>query len=194
MNREVMAAFEATPRFAFLRDELEPHAWSDRILPIECGEAIEGVDTQAFVISRLALEPGHRVLEVGTGTGFTAAVMSRLAARVVTLDRYRTLVDDARARLDTLGIANVVCRQADGSNGLAAESPYDRIVVWCAFDSTPKIFLDQLASGGHLIAAIGPEEGRQSLVQLLKVGSRFEREELGEVRFQPFLPGISAKL
>ncbi len=194
MPKAVVDAFEATPRAAFLREELEPHAWSDRVLPIECGESIEGVDTQAFVIATLGLEPGHRVLEVGTGTGYTAAVMAQLAARVVTLDRYRTLTDLARARLDNLGVTGAVCQQADGSQGLPAESPFERIVVWCAFDGLPKLFLDQLASGGHMIAAIGPDEGRQALVRLIKVGSRFEREELGEVRFQPFVPGISAKL
>lgn len=194
MPKQVVAAFEATPRSAFIAEHLEPHAWCDRMLPIECGEAIEGVDTQAFVIARLGLEPEHRVLEVGTGTGFTAAVMSRLAARVTTLDRYRTLVEQARMRLDRLGVNNVVVQQADGSQGLPSESPFERIVVWCAFDSLPKLFLDQLASGGSMIAPIGPEEDRQTLVRLIKVGSRFEREDLGEVRFQPFLRGVAAKL
>lgn len=194
MSRQVVAAFEATPRSAFIAEHLEPHAWSDRMLPIDCGEAIEGVDTQAYVIAMLGLEPEHRVLEVGTGSGFTAAVMSRLAARVVTLDHYRTLADHARARLDQFGVTNVVVRQADGAQGLPAESPFERIVVWCAFDSLPKHFLDQLASGGSMIAPIGPEEDRQTLVRLIKVGSRFEREDLGEVRFQPFLRGVAAKL
>jgi len=194
MPNQVVAAFEATPRSAFIGEHLEPHAWSDRMLPIECGEAIEGIDTQAYVIAMLGLEPEHRVLEVGTGTGFTAAVMSRLAARVITLDHYRTLADQARLRLDRFGVTNVVVQQADGSTGLPAESPFERIVVWCAFDSLPKLFLDQLASGGSMIAPIGPEEGRQTLVRLTKVGSRFEREDLGEVRFQPFLRGVASKL
>ena len=194
MPIQVVAAFEATPRWSFVGEHLEPLSWSDRMLPIGCGEAIEGVDTQAYVIAALGLEPDHRVLEVGTGSGFTAAVMSRLAARVVTLDRYRTLVDEARARLEQLGTTNVVVRQSDGNQGLPAESPFDRIVIWCAYDSLPKHFLDQLASGGSMIVAIGGEESPQTLERLIKVGSRFEREDLGEVRFQPLVRGVAAKL
>ena len=121
--------FEATPRRGFLPGQWQTIAWSDRMVPIECGEAIEGADLQASVIARLQIEPGHRVLEIGTGSGYTAAVMARLAARVVTVDRYKTLAEQARQRFEALGIVNVVVRQADGSNGLPGEGPFDRIVV-----------------------------------------------------------------
>jgi protein-L-isoaspartate(D-aspartate) O-methyltransferase len=194
IGHETIEAFEATPRPAFLPGHLEGCAWSDRMLPIDCGEAIEGVDTQALVISALAFEPGHRVLEIGTGTGYTAAVISRLAGRVVTLDRYRTLTEQAKARCDQLGITNVVVRQADGSTGLAAEGPFDRIVVWTAFEEHPRTFLDQLSSGGLMMAPIGPPEERQVLARLTKVGSRFDREDIGAVRFQPFIKGVAVKL
>jgi protein-L-isoaspartate(D-aspartate) O-methyltransferase len=190
--RDVVAAFEATPRAAFVPQHHEPHAWSDRMLPIDCGEAIEGVDTQAHVIASLGFEPGHRVLEIGTGSGFSAAVISRLAGRVITLDRYKTLTDQAKQRFEQLCITNVTVRQADGAHGLAAEGPFDRIVVWCAFDSHPRLFVDQLASGGYMVAPIGPEEGRQVLARLTKVGSRFDREDIGEVRLQPFIKGVAA--
>lgn len=192
--REVLAAFEATPRAAFLSGQHHPIAWSDRMIPIECGEAIEGVDLQAKVIASLALEPGSRVLEIGTGSGYTAAVMSRLAARVVTVDRYKTLVELARQRFEMLGIANAFVRQADGSAGLAGEGPFDRIVVWAAFDSLPRAFVDQLATTGIMITPIGPEEGRQSLSRLSKIGSRFEREDIETVRFLPIAKGLAAKL
>jgi protein-L-isoaspartate(D-aspartate) O-methyltransferase len=162
------------------------------MLPIECGEAMEGADLQAAVIAALALEPGNRVLEIGTGSGFTAAVMARLAGRVVTIDRYKTLVEQARQRFEALGIANVVARQADGTNGLPNEGPFDRIVAWAAFDSLPRFLLDQLSSGGTVIAPIGPEEGEQVVAKLTKVGSRFEREDIGIVRLQPILPGVAA--
>ena len=190
----VISAFEATPRAPFLAGHYYNLAWSDRMLPIECGEAIEGADLQAQVISALAFEPGNRVLEIGTGSGYTAAVISRLAGRVTTIDRYKTLVDQARQRFEQFGIQNVTTRQADGANGLASEGPFDRIVVWAAFDSHPRIFVDQLSTGGTMIAAIGPEEGKQVLVRLTKVGSRFEREDIGEVRFQPILKGAAAVL
>jgi protein-L-isoaspartate(D-aspartate) O-methyltransferase len=190
--KALIAAFEATPRRGFLAAHFHQLAWSDRMLPIECGEAIEGADMQAAVIAALAIESGNRVLEIGTGSGYTAAVMSRLAARIVTIDRYKTLVEQARQRFEALGIGNVIVRQADGSGGLPAEGPFDRIVAWAAFDSLPRFLLDQLSSGGIVIAPIGPEEGEQVLAKLTKVGSRFEREDIGLVRLQPILRSVAA--
>lgn len=194
VSREVISAFEATPRAPFLPGQFADIAWSDRMLPIECGEAIEGADLQALIVAALALEPGNRVLEIGTGSGYSAAVISRLAGRITTLDRYRTLVEQARQRFEQFGIQNVHARQGDGANGLAAEGPFDRIIVWAAFDSHPRNFVDQLSSGGTMVTAIGPEEGRQTLVRLTKVGSRFEREDIGDVRFQPITKGVAAVL
>lgn len=190
--KPLVSAFEATPRRAFLAAQFHPIAWTDRMLPIECGEAMEGADLQAAVIAALSLEPGSRVLEIGTGSGFTAAVMSRLAARVATIDRYRTLVEQARQRFEELGITNVIARQADGSSGLVNEGPFDRIVVWAAFESLPRFLLEQLSSGGIVIAPIGPPEEEQVVAKLTKVGSRFEREDIGTVRLQPILPGMAA--
>ncbi|MER9295790.1 protein-L-isoaspartate(D-aspartate) O-methyltransferase [Mesorhizobium sp. M0621] len=190
--KALIAAFEATPRRGFLAAQFHSIAWSDRMLPIECGEAIEGADMQAAVIAALAIEQGNRVLEIGTGSGYTSAVMSRLAARVVTTDRYKTLVEQARQRFEALGIGNVIVRHADGSGGLPNEGPFDRIVAWAAFDSLPRFLLDQLSSGGMVIAPIGPEEGEQVLAKLTKVGSRFEREDIGLVRLQPILGSVAA--
>lgn len=190
--KALIAAIEATPRRGFLSAQFHSIAWSDRMLPIECGEAIEGADMQVAVIAALAIEPASRVLEIGTGSGFTAAVMSRLAARVVTIDRYKTLTEQARQRFDALGIGNVIARQADGSVGLPNEGSFDRIVAWAAFDSLPRFLLDQLSSGGIVIAPIGPEEGEQVLAKLTKVGSRFEREDVGLVRLQPILRSVAA--
>ena len=191
-SRDLVAAFEATPRRAFVPSQWQSEAWSDRMLPIECGEAIEGVDVQAAVIAALEIQSGHRVLEVGTGSGFTAAVMAKLAGRVITLDRYKTLVGQARERFESLGIANAFVRQADGSNGLAAEGPFDRIVVWAAFEGMPRLFVDQLSSGGIMVAPIGPAEEVQALARLTKTGSRFERQDFGTVRLQPLTPGVAA--
>lgn len=190
--KALIAAIEATPRRGFLSAQFHSIAWSDRMLPIECGEAIEGADMQVAVMAALAIEPTSRVLEIGTGSGFTAAVMSRLAARVVTIDRYKTLTEQARQRFDALGIGNAIARQADGSVGLPNEGSFDRIVAWAAFDSLPRFLLDQLSSGGIVIAPIGPEEGEQVLAKLTKVGSRFEREDIGLVRLQPILRSVAA--
>jgi protein-L-isoaspartate(D-aspartate) O-methyltransferase len=192
--KALIAAFEATPRRGFLAAQFHQIAWSERMLPIECGEAIEGADLQAAVIAALAIEPGNRILEIGTGSGYTAAVMARLAGRVVTVDRYKTLTEQARQRFEALNITNAFVRQADGANGLAGEGPFDRIVVWAAFDGLPRFFVDQLSSGGAMIAPIGPEEGVQTMSKLTKIGSRFDREDIAQVRLLPIAKGIAAKL
>lgn len=193
-DRPVVSAFEATPRRSFVPGQWQNWAWSDRMVPIECGESIEGIDIQARVISSLAIEPTHRVLEIGTGSGYTAAVMARLAGRVLTLDRYRTLTSQAQQRFETLGLGNVIARHADGFGGVPAEGPFDRIIVWAAFDSLPRNFVDQLSTNGVLIAPIGEAESTQVLARLTKIGSRFDREDIAMVRLQPLTPGLAASL
>ena len=192
VGKELIAAFEATPRGDFVPERWQEAAWAEGMVPIECGEAIEGADLQAQVVHALAIEPGHRVLEIGAGSGYTAAVMARLAARVVTVERFKTLTEQARRRFEALGLTNVFVRQADGSAGLAAEGPFDRIIVWAAFESLPRSFVDQLSSGGIMLAPIGTAEGEPVLTKLTKVGSRFEREEIGIVRLQPMASGVAA--
>lgn len=193
-RRALMAAVEATPRASFVPPQWRADAWSDRSLPIECGETIEGIDLQMRAISMLNLEPGSRVLEIGTGSGFTSAVMARLSARVLSLDRFRTLCEAARTRHETLGLSNILIRQADGSQGAPAEGPFDRIIAWASYESLPRSFVDQLASGGIMIAPIGPGDGVQVMEKLTKLGSRFEREVVGNVRFQPMAAGVAAAI
>lgn len=193
-RRDLMAAVEATPRASFVPPQWRADAWSDRSLPIECGETIEGIDLQMRAISMLSLEPGSRVLEIGTGSGFTSAVMARLSARVLSLDRFRTLCEAARTRHETLGLSNILIRQADGSQGAPAEGPFDRIIAWASCESLPRSFVDQLASGGIMIAPIGPGDGVQVMEKLTKLGSRFEREVVGNVRFQPMAAGVAAAI
>lgn len=193
-RRDLMAAVEATPRASFVPPQWRADAWSDRSLPIECGETIEGIDLQMRAIAMLSLEPGSRVLEIGTGSGFTSAVMARLSARVLSLDRFRTLCEAARTRHETLGLSNILIRQADGSQGAPAEGPFDRIIAWASCESLPRSFVDQLASGGIMIAPIGPGDGVQVMEKLTKLGSRFEREVVGNVRFQPMAAGVAAAI
>lgn len=193
-RRDLMAAVEATPRASFVPPQWRADAWSDRSLPIECGETIEGIDLQMRAIAMLSLEPGSRVLEIGTGSGFTSAVMARLSARVLSLDRFRTLCEAARTRHETLGLSNILIRQADGSQGAPAEGPFDRIIAWASYESLPRSFVDQLASGGIMIAPIGPGDGVQVMEKLTKLGSRFEREVVGNVRFQPMAAGVAAAI
>ena len=193
-DRAVISAFEATPRRTFVPGQWQAHAWSQRMVPIACGEAMEGVDVQARAISALEPAPGLRVLEVGTGSGYTAAVLGRLCGRVISIDRFRTLAEQARQRIDALGLGNVVVRHADGHAGLPAEGPFDRIVVWSSFEALPREFVDQLSTNGVMVAPIGPPDGEQVLSKLAKIGSRFERQDLCTVRFQPIVSGIAAAL
>lgn len=190
-RRELAAAVEATPRPAFVPAQWRGDAWSERSIPIECGQTLESLDLQMRALAALDLQPDCRVLEVGTGSGFTAAVMARLCARVLSVDRFRTLCEQAGHRHESLGITNALVRQADGAAGLPADGPFDRILVWGAYEALPRGFVDQLSSGGAMVAAIGPGEGVQVLEKLVKVGSRFEREQLAEVRFQPVATGLA---
>jgi len=192
LSKQLSAAIELTPRDQFLPAQWQNFAWTDRMVPIECGEAVEGIDLQAAVISALNIEPAHRVLEIGTGTGYTAALMARLSARVTTVDRYKTLCENARQRFEALQLSGITVRHADGSNGLASQGPYDRIVVWASFESLPRTFVDQLATNGVMVTPIGPPEDEQDLTRLSKVGSRFEREDFARVRLQPIARSISS--
>lgn len=194
LSKELASAFEATPREPFVPMQWQEWAWSDRMVPIDCGETIEGVDIQAAVLAALGIEPAHRVLEIGTGSGYTAALMARLSARVTTIERYRTLCETARQRFEALQLSGITVRHGDGSSGLSAQGPYDRIVVWSSFDSLPRVFVDQLATNGVMVAAIGPAEGEQELARLSKVGSRFERDDFARVRWQPIAHAAAAIL
>ncbi len=192
-DRTLISAIEATPRRAFVDPQYHNAVWSSRTIPIDCGEVIEGLDLQATIIHALKIGDGHRVLEIGTGSGYTASVMGRLAKRVITIERFRRLQESAAAVLRETSLGNVITSRADGAEG-SDDGPFDRIVAWAAFDAIPRAFVDQLVSGGIIVCAIGEPEQPQVLVRLAKVGSRFEREDLGLVRFQPVARGLPLTL
>lgn len=191
---DLLNAIEQTPRHLFTPAEHAASAWSSRTIPIECGAFMEGADLAAELVDALKLKPSHRVLEIGTGSGFTAAVMARLAERVLTVDRYKTLVTLAQERMDRLSLRNVVVRQADGSAGLQGEGTFDRIVVTAAFTTLPKIYAEQLVSGGMMIAPVVQEDGSSRMVRLMKTGSRFERTELFDTPYQPIVAQVALSL
>lgn len=190
----VFSALERTPRRSFISAQFSDSAYDNKVVPIECGEYIERLEEQLYILSALALEKKHRVLEIGTGSGFTAALIARLAGKVTTIERYKTLCDNARQRFHSLGIDNIVLRQMDGSRVLSGSGPYDRILVWPSRADEPQAFLDLLAANGILIQAIGPDEGEQMVVRYRKTGSRFERTDMFRVRYQPFIEGVAAIL
>lgn len=191
---DLLNAVEQTPRHIFTPAEHAASAWSTRTIPIECGAFMEGADLAAELVDALKLKPSHRVLEIGTGSGFTAAVMARQAERVLTIDRYKTLVTLAQERMDRLSLRNVVVRQADGSPGLQGEGTFDRIVVTAAFHTLPQIYAEQLVSGGMMIAPVIGGDGSARMVRLTKTGSRFERVELFDTPYQPIVPRVAQHL
>ncbi|GAA4534495.1 protein-L-isoaspartate(D-aspartate) O-methyltransferase [Chelativorans composti] len=193
LNNPLFAAMEAIPRGSFVPVEWHNWTWSHRSVPIDCGEVIEGCDLQGVVLDALELGPGHKVLEIGSGSGYTAAVMSRLVSKVVSIDRYKRLIEDARVRHEALGINNIVMRQANGLDAIE-DGPFDRIVAWAAFEEHPRRFADLLTSGGILVAPVGPGDGEQMLQKFVKMGSRFERTDLMPVRMQPLAKGLPLAL
>lgn len=194
VNNDLLNAIEQTPRHFFVPVEYAAHAWSSRTLPLECGAILEGVDLAARLLDAMKLKPSHRVLEIGTGSGFTAAVMGRLTERVLTVDRYKTLVTLAQERMDKLSLRNVIVRQADGSAGLAGEGTFDRILVTASFTALPRIYAEQLVSGGVLVAPVIGENGIARMIKLTKSGSRFEREDLFDAPYQPIVPHVAQML
>jgi len=191
---ELLTAVEQTPRSLFVPPQFAEDAYSTRTIPIECGSFVEGVDTAVRILHHLKVKPGQRVLEVGTGSGFMAAVMGRMAERVLTIDRYKTLVVNAQKRMDQLSLRNIIVRQADGSNGLQGEGTFDRILVTAAFASMPRVYTDQLVSGGSMIAPLMISDDECRMVRLTKTGSRFEREELFTVPYLPIVPRVASQL
>ncbi|WFS02647.1 protein-L-isoaspartate(D-aspartate) O-methyltransferase [Rhizobium tumorigenes] len=191
---DLLTAVEQTPRSLFVPAQAVSDAYSSRTIPIECGSFMEGIDLVIRLLHHLKVRPGHRVLEVGTGTGFTAAVMGRLGERVLTVDRYKTLTVAAQKRIETLAMRNVIVRQADGSAGMPGEGTFDRILVTGAFPTMPRFYADQLVSGGSMITPVMITDTVCRMVRLTKTGSRFEREELFEVPYLPIIPKLAAYL
>ena len=189
----LLEAIEAVPRRLFLPGE-PASAYEDCCYPIDCGETMYGALTTARLVAALEIEPEQRVLEIGTGSGYVTALLARLAGHVTSFDRYRRLIEGASRRLKSLGIANISLFQEDGREGFPSGAPFDRVIAHAAFEAVPRQFLEQLGPQAVMIAAIGPGDGEQTLLRLRKVGSRFEREELGRVRYQPLGFGRAEKL
>jgi protein-L-isoaspartate(D-aspartate) O-methyltransferase len=190
----VLTALEHTPRELFTPELFQERAWEDSALPIACGQTISQPFIVGLMSQALTLEPRSRVLEIGTGSGYQTAVLSRLARLVYTVERYRTLMGEAEARFKMLGLGNIITRFGDGGEGWAAQAPFDRILVTAAAPAEPKTLLSQLKPSGVLVAPIG-----RGPVQVLKryTGDGeggFKDEALCEVRFVPLLDGVAREL
>jgi protein-L-isoaspartate(D-aspartate) O-methyltransferase len=184
----LIAAFEAVPRQNFVPVMYLDDSYGAGQLPIECGQTMTSPDVIARILQALELSRGHRVLEIGTGSGYQTALLAKLCEKVISLERWHTLVEKARVRLATLDIHNATIELADGRRGRPGEI-FDRIIANCAYPEVPRHFLEQLASGGVAIAPVGPPDGPQTLLRLVKEGSRFDETPLFAVRMHPCAEG-----
>lgn len=190
-DHRLLTAFEDVPRRNFVPVIHVTEAYARGQMPIECGQSMTAVSMVAKVLSALEVDATHRVLELGTGTGYQAALLGRLATKVVSVERFRTLFDKSKDRLAQLRIENVFVKLIDGSRASAELGLSDRIVSNFAFPEIPKPFIENLASNGVMIAPIGEPGELQIMKRLTKIGSRFHSEDLFPVRTQPYISGIS---
>lgn len=194
-DQRVLRAMDQVPREHFVGDEFFDLAYADQALPIECGQTISQPYVVAYMTEQLDVAPHHRVLEIGTGSGYQAAILSRIAREVVSIERYRTLAEAASARLKTLGYDNVTLLVDDGLAGAPSElAPFDRIIVTAAAEDVPERLLEQLVEGGVMVLPLGPHDGPQTLVKLTKHKDGVRREDLIGVRFVPALAGKAHEL
>jgi protein-L-isoaspartate(D-aspartate) O-methyltransferase len=193
-DQAVLRAMEDVPREMFVEPADRADAYRDTALGIACGQTISQPFVVAYMTEQLGLQKHHRVLEIGTGSGYQAAVLSRLCDYVLTLERYRTLAEQAKVRLAELGYDNVEVVVGDGFNPPPEVGSFDRIIVTAAMEHVPDSLAQRLAPDGVLIVPVGPHHGTQTLVRLTRTGDGFERKELVDVRFVPALPGIAGEL
>ncbi len=189
-DEDVLAAFARVPRQDFLAPEQRHAAYDDRPLPTQAGQTISQPLVVAHMLQALALRSDDRALEVGTGSGYAAAVLSRLVARVDTVERISSLAEQATKALEGGGYANVRVHFADGIEGLKPYGPFDAILVSAAVEQVPEALLDQLALGGRLVAPLGSVESQRLTLVRRGTDSTESRSDLGPVRFVPLLPGV----
>ena len=192
-DSRVLTAMEKIDRGLFVRGTFADRAYEDMPLPIACGQTISQPSVVGLMTQALHVNPRDTVLEVGTGSGYQAAILSQLARRVYTVDRYRRLVREAAELFRQLDLANVTAFTADGSHGLPDQGPFDRIIVTAAAEDPPGPLLEQLKPGGIMVVPVGQSDAVQSLIKVTRTSSGFDYEELRPVRFVPLVEGIGSE-
>ena len=189
-DKRVLAAMEEIDRGPFVRGIFAERAYEDMPLPIACGQTISQPSVVGLMTQALQVSPRDKVLEVGTGSGYQAAILSKLARRVYTVDRHARLVREARAVFEALGLVNITAMTADGSHGLPDQAPFDRIIVTAAAEDPPGPLLAQLKIGGIMVVPVGQSDTVQTLIRVRRTETGFEYDELRPVRFVPLLEGL----
>ncbi len=189
-DSRVLTAMEKIDRGAFVRGIFAERAYEDMPLPIACGQTISQPSIVGLMTQALDVQPRHKVLEIGTGSGYQAAILSQLARRVYTIDRFRTLVREARKLFETLDLTNITTITADGSFGLPEQAPFDRIILTAAAEDPPSPLMRQLRVGGVMILPVGQSDTLQSLIRVTRHEDGYDYDELRTVRFVPLLEGL----
>lgn len=189
-DKRVLEAMEKIDRGAFVKGLFSERAYEDMPLPIACGQTISQPSIVGLMTQALNVQPRDKVLEIGTGSGYQAAVLSQLARRVYTVDRHKRLVDAAQEVFDTLGLTNITAFPADGSHGLPEQAPFDRILVTAAAEDPPGPLLAELKTGGIMVVPVGQSDAVQSLIKVTRTETGFDYEELRSVRFVPLVEGM----
>lgn len=190
-DTRVLQAIERIPREYFVPENFQDHAYSDMALPIASGQTISQPAVVGRMTQALEVGPRHKVLEIGTGSGYQAAILSQLARRVYTVERHRPLALKARGVFEALELVNLTTIIGDGSKGLPEQAPFDRILITAAAEDVPTPLLEQLKEGGVMVLPVGQSEGVQTLLKVTRGAQGPEYDELGEVRFVPLVEGIA---
>ncbi len=191
-NLHILEAMEMVPRERFVPDELVDYAWRNTPLPIECGQTISQPLVVALMTERLAITDRMRVLEIGTGSGYQTAILSRLARRVFSIERHEVLLKTARRRFRELRIDNVTTRLADGMAGWKQLAPFERIMVTAAAERVPENLVDQLTPDGRMVIPVGASIWDQKLYVVRRdEGGGFSQEPFLDVRFVPLVEGVA---
>ena len=191
-NTRVLQAMEAIDRGLFVRGVFAGRAYDDTPLPIASGQTISQPSVVGLMTQALDVQPRDKVLEVGTGSGYQAAILAKLARRVYTVDRHKTLVQGARAVFEQLGLHTITAITGDGSFVLPEQAPFDRIIVTAAAEDPPGPLLAQLAVGGIMVLPVGQSDTVQSLIKVTRNESGFDYDEILPVRFVPLVEGLAS--
>ncbi|WP_370232565.1 protein-L-isoaspartate(D-aspartate) O-methyltransferase [Cognatishimia sp.] len=190
-DARVLTAMETIDRGPFVRGIFTERAYEDMPLPIACGQTISQPSVVGLMTQALDVSPRDKVLEVGTGSGYQAAILSQLARRVYTVDRHRRLVAEAKSIFEAMDLGNITAFTADGSFGLPDQAPFDRIIVTAAAEDTPGPLLGQLKVGGIMVLPVGQSDTVQSMIKVTRTEDGFDYQEMRPVRFVPLLEGIA---
>ena len=190
-DKRVLTAFEKTPRDVFVDPAFGDRAYADSALPIRCGQTISQPSIVGIMTQALEVTPRCKVLEVGAGSGYQAAILAHLARRVYAIERHRELTMAARERMDRLGLSNVTLKTGDGTRGWPEQAPFDRIIISAAAEDAPSTLLEQLRPGGIMVLPVGQSDEVQQLIRIHKTeDGRLEYKELTEVLFVPLVAGM----